>query len=157
MGLFGLFGKKVTLQCTCGCGCSESFEKFGRRAMDTYTMLAMQQRTKWRGDYTICMDCNMDQHTKATEISGNIKNRQKFSSEVEQITLKKQGSRCNNPDCRKQVGVVKGRMVFFEYDHIDGNPSNNEPSNCQVLCKNCHQLKTERERNSRGTTSNGKI
>jgi len=71
--------------------------------------------------------------------------RQDFSSEVEQQTLKKQDSKCN--DCKKPIGVVKGRMVFYEYDHIDGNNNNNDPNNCQALCKNCHQMKTERERN----------
>jgi len=70
--------------------------------------------------------------------------RQNFSSEVEEQTLKKQDSKCN--DCKKPIGVVKGRTVYFEYDHIDGNNNNNDPSNCQVLCKNCHQNKTERER-----------
>ena len=71
--------------------------------------------------------------------------RQDFSSEIEQQTLKKQDSKCN--DCKKPIGVVKGRMVFYEYDHIDGNNNNNDPNNCQALCKNCHQMKTERERN----------
>jgi len=148
MGLFGLFGKKVMLQCTCGCGCREQFEKYGRRAMDQYTIFALRDRTKWKGDYTICMDCNIDQHTNTTISNVNTQNRRKFSSEVEQRTLKNQRYRCN--DCGKVIGEVKGRLVWFDYDHIDGNPSNNDPSNCQALCKNCHQHKTERERNSKG-------
>ncbi len=30
----------------------------------------------------------------------------------------------------------------LDVDHIDGNHDNNEPSNLQTLCSNCHRLKT---------------
>ena len=30
----------------------------------------------------------------------------------------------------------------WEYDHIDGNRSNNDLDNCQGLCPNCHSVKT---------------
>ena len=30
----------------------------------------------------------------------------------------------------------------LDVDHIDGNHNNNEESNLQTLCKNCHALKT---------------
>ena len=30
----------------------------------------------------------------------------------------------------------------WEYDHIDGNRENNDLSNCQGLCPNCHSVKT---------------
>jgi len=71
-----------------------------------------------------------------------------FSSDVEEQTLKNQDRRCN--DCQTPIGEVRGRIVWFDYDHKDGNHSNNEPSNCQALCKNCHQMKTERERGMHG-------
>lgn len=31
----------------------------------------------------------------------------------------------------------------LDVDHIDGNHSNNDPSNLQTLCANCHRLKTK--------------
>lgn len=34
----------------------------------------------------------------------------------------------------------------LDIDHIDQNHRNNEPSNLQVLCANCHRLKTQTER-----------
>jgi hypothetical protein len=30
----------------------------------------------------------------------------------------------------------------LDVDHIDGNRNNNDPSNLQTLCANCHRLKT---------------
>ena len=30
----------------------------------------------------------------------------------------------------------------LDLDHIDGNSKNNDPSNHQTLCANCHRLKT---------------
>jgi hypothetical protein len=30
----------------------------------------------------------------------------------------------------------------FDTDHIDGNPSNNDPSNVQTLCRSCHIVKS---------------
>ena len=42
------------------------------------------------------------------------------------------------------------RMIYLYHhgylpeiiDHIDGNKDNNDPSNYQTLCANCHRLKT---------------
>jgi hypothetical protein len=42
----------------------------------------------------------------------------------------------------KELGIKPGVMPFLDVDHIDGNPSNNEPENLQTLCKNCHSIKT---------------
>ncbi|QLH06968.1 HNH endonuclease signature motif containing protein [Nitrosopumilus ureiphilus] len=72
--------------------------------------------------------------------------RRSFGREIESQTLRKQDNRCN--DCGRRIGLVNGRLVYFDYDHIDGRSWNTDPSNCQALCKNCHTHKTERERNS---------
>ena len=37
--------------------------------------------------------------------------------------------------CRRSAGP-------WDYDHIDGNRSHNDYSNCQALCPNCHAEKT---------------
>ena len=34
----------------------------------------------------------------------------------------------------------------LDIDHIDGNHSNNDESNLQTLCANCHRLKTHLNR-----------
>ena len=33
----------------------------------------------------------------------------------------------------------------FDFDHIDGNSSNNDVLNCQALCPNCHAEKTRKK------------
>lgn len=48
--------------------------------------------------------------------------------------------------CEK-CGITKwcGEEVILELDHIDGNKYNNELINLQILCPNCHALKTNKE------------
>lgn len=74
-----------------------------------------------------------------------IKERQKprnlirkyFSEEIQEATLRKQNHRCAS--CDKILKIV-------EFDHIDGNRSDNSVSNCQALCPNCHAYKTRTSR-----------
>ncbi len=53
-------------------------------------------------------------------------------SEKEQVRIDQDGkcALCHKPPPR------------WEYDHIDGNRSNDSVSNCQGLCPNCHSIKT---------------
>lgn len=39
-------------------------------------------------------------------------------------------------------GFVPEHIIQLDVDHIDGNHKNNNPSNLQTLCANCHRLKT---------------
>ena len=51
---------------------------------------------------------------------------------------------CENKDGRlgfKCTAKIIHRTML-QVDHIDGNPSNNDPSNKQTLCANCHRYKT---------------
>ncbi len=52
--------------------------------------------------------------------------------EKEQVRIRQEGkcNMCHRPPPR------------WEYDHTDGNRSNNDLSNCQGLCPNCHSVKT---------------
>ena len=34
----------------------------------------------------------------------------------------------------------------WQLDHVDGDPTNNDPGNLQVLCSACHRYKTGRQR-----------
>ena len=65
--------------------------------------------------------------------------RRQFSPEVKKRILDKQGGRCNS------CGEYPRHM---EFDHINSR-GDNSVSNCQGLCKDCHQDKTNRERRHR--------
>lgn len=43
----------------------------------------------------------------------------------------------------EQCGFIALDPVQLDVDHIDANPSNNDKSNLQTLCANCHRLKTK--------------
>ena len=65
---------------------------------------------------------------------GKLK-RMSFSQTTQEITLIKQAYRCNM--CKKKLDVIN-------FDHTDGNRSNNSITNCQALCPNCHAKKTRK-------------
>ena len=48
-------------------------------------------------------------------------------------------------------GFLPVHTCQLDVDHIDGNHSNNEPSNLQTLCANCHRLKTFLNKDWEGT------
>ena len=49
---------------------------------------------------------------------------------------KYKGSQC------ELCGFVAIHRVQLDVDHIDGDRTNNDESNLQTLCANCHRLKT---------------
>jgi hypothetical protein len=77
-------------------------------------------------------------------LTHRTKKRRYFPTDVKREVLKDQKYRC--AICKTSGGV-------WDYDHIDGNRSNNDTSNCQALCPNCHAKKTrgllEQEKPSR--------
>jgi hypothetical protein len=64
---------------------------------------------------------------------GKYRKRQYFPSYVKENAIRKQHYKC---------AICKKSACIWDYDHIDGNRSNNDPSNCQALCPNCHAKKT---------------
>ncbi|MCH8834068.1 MAG: HNH endonuclease [Thaumarchaeota archaeon] len=40
----------------------------------------------------------------------------------------------------------KIRLEFPDFDHIDGNSSNNDVSNCVALCPNCHRKRHRKKK-----------
>jgi hypothetical protein len=59
--------------------------------------------------------------------------RRDFPTEVKKQKLHNQNYKC--AICKRSAGV-------WDYDHIDGNRSNNKSRNLQVLCPNCHAKKS---------------
>ena len=60
--------------------------------------------------------------------------REPFSELVKQTTLQNQDGKCN------MCNISLNKYVI-EYDHIDNDKTNNQLSNCQALCINCHSKK----------------
>ncbi len=71
--------------------------------------------------------------------------RRSFSKVTRNRILTKQNHKCiicgNNFDAK-------------DFDHIDGNISNNSLENCQALCPNCHAKKTRNNKKRDETISN---
>lgn len=59
-------------------------------------------------------------------------------------------------ECCEKCGIEKwlGEEVPLELDHIDSNHYNNELSNLQILCPNCHAVETRKRRGVAGTVDN---
>jgi hypothetical protein len=68
---------------------------------------------------------------------GKRRERQHFSDSVKQNILRKQDHKCAH--CKRILNVV-------DWDHKNGNRPNNNESNCQALCPNCHAIKTRSAR-----------
>lgn len=50
--------------------------------------------------------------------------------------------RKHKKDHCEKCGFIPEHRCQLDVDHIDGNHKNNELSNLQTLCANCHRLKT---------------
>jgi HNH endonuclease len=78
------------------------------------------------------------------KLTHRTKKRRYFLADVKREVLKDQNYKC--VICKRSAGV-------WDYDHIDGNRSNNDIFNCQALCPNCHAKKTrgllEQEKSSK--------
>ena len=61
------------------------------------------------------------------------KARRSFSKSIKAKVLKMQNNRCKA--CGK-------KLDDRDFDHIDGDSSNNSLENCQALCLDCHRKKT---------------
>lgn len=71
-----------------------------------------------------------------------------LSKHIRNYLLEQTGHNC--PKCGwGEVNIHTGK-VPLEIDHIDNNPFNHSPSNLQVLCPNCHSLKTQPPNKSKG-------
>jgi 5-methylcytosine-specific restriction endonuclease McrA len=62
-------------------------------------------------------------------------------------STKKRPYRIYVKDKCENCGFLPIHKCQLDVDHIDGNHNNNNPSNLQTLCANCHRLKTYVNRN----------
>ena len=55
----------------------------------------------------------------------------------------KKDARNKKKDHCERCGFIPEDKIQLDVDHIDADGSNNDPSNLQTLCANCHRLKTK--------------
>ena len=67
------------------------------------------------------------------KITHRTKERRYFPVNVKRQILKDQKYKC---------AICKQNTEVWDYDHKNGDRSNNKLSNCQALCPNCHAKKT---------------
>jgi hypothetical protein len=60
------------------------------------------------------------------------------ASYVKKYLLKKYNNKCSK--CGWGEINPFSKTIPLELEHIDGNPENNDPSNVDLLCPNCHSL-----------------
>ena len=96
-------------------------------------------------DRPTCTNCNTYPAKKNGKSKLGFQLYKKYCSNCED-TLYKNGRKAYLPhkqDKCERCGFVPEDMCQLDVDHIDGNHSNNDPSNLQTLCANCHRLKTK--------------
>jgi len=54
-------------------------------------------------------------------------------------------NRCLRDNLSKYA-LCLNKLDVTDFDHIDGNSSNNRLENCQALCPNCHAKKTRKNK-----------
>ena len=62
--------------------------------------------------------------------------RRQFSESIKKKVKEHQKNKCKS--CGK-------KSKHFDFDHIDGNKSNNDITNCQALCLDCHADKNRKK------------
>jgi hypothetical protein len=77
---------------------------------------------------------------KLRKRGGKSKERKGFPQYVKENILRKQDHKCAN--CKRLLNVV-------DWDHKNGDRSDNREKNCQALCPTCHAIKTRRGQSKR--------
>jgi len=91
----------------------------------------------------LCKECKVNKRERRKDKGRLLLRRTCYGCRVKKKThpyLKYKKSACEECD------FVPVHSCQLDVDHIDGDHSNNEPSNLKTLCANCHRLKTHLNR-----------
>lgn len=91
-----------------------------------------------RKDKKFCSQACYKRHGKKNKghSNGNRENQLKRVNVYKRPYIQHKGSLC------EVCGFVPQHLCQLDVDHIDGDHDNNDPTNLQTLCANCHRLKT---------------
>jgi len=81
------------------------------------------------------LECTFDfqkKQRKQNFLDGNITTRKS----IKEYLIEEHGDKCSFCNITEWMG----QKIITEVDHIDGNASNNYPSNLRLLCPNCHSI-----------------
>lgn len=102
-------------------------------------------------DSPVCTECNK---RKVTRTGWYKDGRPKFKNKCDRclgrpIILSRQQKYIHAVERKRETmkcekcGFKAEHPCQLDVDHIDGNRNNNDPTNHQILCANCHRLKTQ--------------
>jgi len=108
-----------------------------------------------RPDWHRLLEIDEDNRTGVCQVCGPVRLKKRYRKRkngsdyyrcsknyFNQKKLQKRPYRRLLKDTCEKCGFVPIHIIQLDIDHIDGNNSNNDPSNLQTLCANCHRLKT---------------
>jgi hypothetical protein len=105
------------------------------------------QKPKSGGKFkAICTQCDKKVHGDYDKFKREQRERNKLPENRHKRKLCEKPYRRHVKDCCELCGFVPEDMCQLDVDHIDGNHKNNDITNLQTLCANCHRLKTKRNR-----------
>ena len=84
--------------------------------------------------------------------AGRYKGRQVYHRDCHTCRKNKDRNYLKKDAC-ELCGFVAIHKMQLDIDHIDGNHANNDLSNLQTLCANCHRLKTYSNKDYLGKTA----
>ena len=119
--------------------------------LNCHTLFAYNPYHK-RGKYC-CSQCRADHKNQVfieEWLRGDIPggNKYQLSQHIRKHLLQECNNKCSL--CGWSGYNIHTNKVVLEIDHIDNNPYNHSPDNLQVLCPNCHAMKTLPPNKSKG-------
>jgi hypothetical protein len=104
-----------------------------------HTLVSVDESTR----QGICQNCGPVTAVKKKQPNGAVYWRCSVGKrEYRKPWIKHRKSEC------ERCGFIPEHLTQLDVDHINGDNSNNNPSNLQTLCANCHRLKTYENKDS---------
>jgi len=133
--------KRPTCQTkNCGKLCRRSKSLTGKIYYDKFCSMCRFKQTAKNNGLT---EKEYRKKVRETTAKNRGETYQEYLTSVRNKSLRKK-EYCENKDGRlgfKCTAKIR-HITMLHVDHIDGNPSNNDRSNKQTLCANCHAYKT---------------
>lgn len=98
---------------------------------------------QYQEDRPTCKDCGLPARYHTKNEDGSVRYWRNICTMCHKNRGQKQYKyRLNKKTFCEMCGFVAKHRVQLDVDHIDGNHKNDNESNLQTICANCHRLKT---------------